>query len=748
MHEAYGQETPPNPGTWMQDVRPGGMVSRLGTPLVRVLGPALGGVFLISHPWVGAFLWLALFQDVRHVSFALLGLTVGEATSRMFGIRDESPIEGSLKANALLAALAVAWLTGTSGISVQAQLVVAAVSSVSAAVLTAAALKVLGGVNLPALVTGYATVAVMLFAIFPKWTEAALVATRWWPTPVDAVDWVITFFRTLGGLLYAPTVGAGMVIAAAVLLWSPISFVTGACGWVAGVIVATALGHQEVVYFWMPTAYNYFLAGMGLGAVFFLPGRYSLVRAAIGGCGASFLAVAFQHLFAGTAIGYLPIVAAVTIWTAIYALTLSGEHPAARRNERRDIAPEEAWWRCAYWTRRSGRSGPFLVVPTGSPSRIVQGTDGGFSHIGAWRHALDFADVASAGVGPSATAAIPVLAPAAGIVERVRNDVEDNSPGLMNHAQQWGNFVMIRLDQGGWAVLAHLQKGSVAVFPGARVEIGSQLGVVGNSGRAARRHLHLHVQSSPRPGDASVPFRLANFVSAPAADQALMNWHSVWWPPEGTIVARAPPVPALSRLLGSAVPGRALWAVESSGLIPRPMRSPRERTTTRVDIVLDVSGRHVMRDPDGGGMLRWSADADAWRVLELEPGSPPLMTMLALAVPSIPYAAVHGMVWEEPAPVIPIAAVRRARLAIAPYVGEPFAYVRCRSGGLLEEGEDRLVVDSTLVTPSPWLPSRLVCQVDRIRGPVRLEATFARGTLVYSQLSFEPARPPGCCPVV
>jgi len=84
---------------------------RFSTPLVSILGPALGGAFLIPHPWIGALLWLGLFENLRFAAFALFGTVLAESILRLFQIRDHSAAEGNLKANALLSAVAAAWLT-------------------------------------------------------------------------------------------------------------------------------------------------------------------------------------------------------------------------------------------------------------------------------------------------------------------------------------------------------------------------------------------------------------------------------------------------------------------------------------------------------------------------------------------------------------------------------------------------------------------------------------------------------------
>jgi hypothetical protein len=59
-----------------------------------------------------------------------------------------------------------------------------------------------------------------------------------------------------------------------------------------------------------------------------------------------------------------------------------------------------------------------------------------------------------------------------------------------------GNHVVIE-SGGRYAVLAHLQCGSLRVEVGDRVKTGDPLGTVGNSGSSLQPHLHLQVMSSP-----------------------------------------------------------------------------------------------------------------------------------------------------------------------------------------------------------------------------------------------------------
>ena len=89
-----------------------------------------------------------------------------------------------------------------------------------------------------------------------------------------------------------------------------------------------------------------------------------------------------------------------------------------------------------------------------------------------------------------------ILAPAEGLVAATANTVADQRPGDMNPEQPLGNHVIIDHGNGEFSFLAHLQRGSVTVQPGSRVEAGQTIGRCGNSGNSSEPHLHYHLQNS------------------------------------------------------------------------------------------------------------------------------------------------------------------------------------------------------------------------------------------------------------
>jgi hypothetical protein len=102
----------------------------------------------------------------------------------------------------------------------------------------------------------------------------------------------------------------------------------------------------------------------------------------------------------------------------------------------------------------SARADKDIVVsmPLCGQWRVYQGPDGAWTHQGKWRHACDFealnADGRSfSGDGMALTdyAAFgkPVVSPIKGRVVTVVSHLPDEAPGTVNHANNWGNHVVI-----------------------------------------------------------------------------------------------------------------------------------------------------------------------------------------------------------------------------------------------------------------------------------------------------------------
>jgi murein DD-endopeptidase MepM/ murein hydrolase activator NlpD len=110
------------------------------------------------------------------------------------------------------------------------------------------------------------------------------------------------------------------------------------------------------------------------------------------------------------------------------------------------------------------------------------------------------------------------------VVVASRNDLADQVPGKLPDGlsidEADGNFVILDIGGGAYALYAHMQPGSVRVSSGDRVRRGDQIGNVGNSGNSQAPHLHFHVMDAPSAlASNGIPYMFDAF-SVTAVDEA------------------------------------------------------------------------------------------------------------------------------------------------------------------------------------------------------------------------------------
>ncbi|WP_081801944.1 M23 family metallopeptidase [Aquimarina atlantica] len=100
-------------------------------------------------------------------------------------------------------------------------------------------------------------------------------------------------------------------------------------------------------------------------------------------------------------------------------------------------------------------------------------------------------------------------APGDGKVIAIENNIEDNTPGVLNKAG--GNYIIIDHLNGEVSVMAHLKKGSIIVAVGDTVVKGQEVGKAGNSGNSTEPHLHYHLTTSDSPDGIGLPPQFINY---------------------------------------------------------------------------------------------------------------------------------------------------------------------------------------------------------------------------------------------
>lgn len=351
------------------------------------------------------------------------------------------------------------------------------------------------------------------------------------------------FFTALGWLLLVPYPVAGALMFAGLAVASRYLALLALAGYVAGHLALALFGRTES----NAIGFNFMLAAMALGGIFAIPGRASFLMALAGGAMAALFAGALTvvlqpfHLPMLT----LPFLCAVYLWLG--ALGTRGTLQAPYLTLENPAAPEAAFERMRLASARGTDAHSLaLHAPFFGEWRVSQGFDGPHTHRFPWQHALDFDIVEGkrthdgAGIerGDYYCFGAPVVAPVVAQVVKLQGDLPDVTPGEVDVANNWGNFLLLRTVAGDHVLLAHLKHSSICVRAGEWVVAGQRIAACGSSGRSPVPHLHLHAQAGGPLGSPTRPFHLANvLVRGEGGKREFRLFHR---PVEGEILAAAP----------------------------------------------------------------------------------------------------------------------------------------------------------------------------------------------------------------
>lgn len=128
-----------------------------------------------------------------------------------------------------------------------------------------------------------------------------------------------------------------------------------------------------------------------------------------------------------------------------------------------------------------------------------------------------------------------ILAVADAIVSDIKDGIVENTPLADEYAvprtmeYAVGNYVILEIGRGCYAVYAHLKPGGVLVKVGDRVRRGQVIGLAGNSGISDAPHLHFHIiDSNSVVGGEGLPFVFENFELMGTFDSLDDNLSNSW----------------------------------------------------------------------------------------------------------------------------------------------------------------------------------------------------------------------------
>jgi urea transporter len=353
------------------------------------------------------------------------------------------------------------------------------------------------------------------------------------------------FLNALGALYFMPNPWAGLLVLLCLLVVSRYFVVLAVLAYVLSSAWLTLLGAAPEHLASTAWDSNAMLAALLVGGLFATPSLLTAGLAMLAAVLAAWLALALGRLLDVAHLVPFSVPFVLASWLVLYA-AVRNTTMASSFNLLLPDFPERSYERACISRERIGEPGS---VPVGLPYMgqwaVSQGFSGAHTHKGPWRHALDFMVLKGGKSFVNRGSRLedfycynlPVISPVYGQVWRIANDVPDNVPGAINVSANWGNYVVIKLYEGRYLLLAHLKPGSLVVAVGAWVKPGDLLGHCGNSGRSPQPHIHMHVQTSDEPGSPTAPFHLASVMLAEAGQAA--QYKLVLVPPEGAVLTSA-----------------------------------------------------------------------------------------------------------------------------------------------------------------------------------------------------------------
>jgi len=613
----------------------------------RSLAKTYAAVFFCHSTWVGAWFALLTLWTPR----AALGGVTGLAAAALWAKLFQLPTSGRLHlVNGLLCGLVVGALHSIDGTFFLWILLAALFSTLLVHWLAGLFWKTmrLPILSLPFVLASWAvSLAWQVNAPSALPLSALGVGSALTPWP-----WLDSFFVSLGWLLLVPYPVAGGLVFVGILLASRYLALLAVAGHLAGVFTLQLLGGGEAI----AVAFNFSLAAMALGGFFTVPGLASFLIALAGSALAGWITIALGVLLYPIHLPLLTMPFLATAWLILGSLgaKLSSRPPLLMLDN--PTSPEINVERARLAEARGGVAGSLpLQPPFHGEWRITQGFDGPHTHQPPWQHALDF-DIAEGGNdhGGSGSAVedyfcfgAPVLAPCAGQVVRLRDDLPDNPPGEVDIAHNWGNFILVRCGD-AHVLLAHLKRGSMKVRIGEWLAAGQQVAACGSSGRSPLPHLHLQAQRDDELGALTRPFHLTNVLVR--NDSQAREFRLYHLPAAGEAVSAALSDERLSGAMRLSRDRQLVFRLRRSGCAE-------ENVTLRAKLTLLGQSR---LETGRGASAAYEETSAVLGFYDRNARPDPMLDLWLLAVGLTPYSAIADQ-WNDrpPARLLPLNAGQR-----------------------------------------------------------------------------------------
>ncbi len=352
------------------------------------------------------------------------------------------------------------------------------------------------------------------------------------------------YLKSIGGIFFQYNLVAGVLILIGLIFYSRIAFLLSLIGFATGYLFYYLLNGEFTQLQYSYIGFNFILTSVALGGFFLIPSHKSFLLTLIV---TPVIAILLSGATALFSIYQLPVYSLpfnIAVMLVLFVLNNRAVSKNLDLVTLQQFTPEKNLYKYRNRVKRFKNDTYFHIhLPFTGCYYVSQGYNGSITHKGEWQHALDFVirnekgkTFRSTGIEVSDFYCydLPVLAPAAGYVTTLADNIDDNAVGGVDLENNWGNTIVIKHADYFYSKLSHLKKGSFKVKIGDYVQKGDVLGACGNSGLSPEPHIHLQLQANPYIGSKTLNYPISYYVRK---NNNKLSFHSFEVPQEGDTIS-------------------------------------------------------------------------------------------------------------------------------------------------------------------------------------------------------------------
>jgi urea transporter/murein DD-endopeptidase MepM/ murein hydrolase activator NlpD len=333
---------------------------------------------------------------------------------------------------------------------------------------------------------------------------------------------VTIYLRSLSSIIFQDNLVTGILIAFALLLSSRITFVLSITGFITAYLFAHLIGSHMASFSFYNIGANYILVAIAAGGFFTIPSRYSFLWVVLLVPLTSLIILFMTKLGTYIQLPLFSLPFSIVVISFVYFLILRVKPGKLILTQFQYYSPEiNLYTYKSNIDRMTGIQYFPLNLPFWGEWVVSQGYTGKYTHKGEWENAVDFVLVDEMNNTHKDSSKSnedyycynkPVIAPGDGYIVDIVDHTDDNEPGKVNAAQNWGNTVIINHSNNLYTQISHLRQGSFRVKKGDYVRHGELIANCGNSGRSPEPHIHFQVQTTPLTGSKTLSYPFGYYL--------------------------------------------------------------------------------------------------------------------------------------------------------------------------------------------------------------------------------------------